>query len=69
MRLLRLACLAALAASAFAGGGGGGGLDAVFLTLGYCPSAFSGKGAVVKVNSETGQFNITGHPPANDHSE
>ena len=34
-------------------------LDHVYLTLAYCPSAFSGEGAVVKVAPDTGAFSIT----------
>ena len=34
-------------------------MDCVYLTIAYCPSAFSGEGAVVRLSTETGAFNIT----------
>ena len=35
-------------------------MDAVYLTTAFCPTPFTGMGAVVKVNASSGTWHITG---------
>ena len=34
-------------------------MDDVFLTIAFCPTPFSGEGAIVRLSTGTGDYNVT----------